>query len=524
MNRKRLYIALKLWFVVFTFLASCKSSENFLNPVQNFPSASPTLAQSAAVKPMETATVTSTYTPTVTATITPTPIPKELSYHVVVDCMEDESIAVELNYSGEFGSTASFAFNYGGFNWRYPNQKESILREIEARNSGGELLSITERRGDNGNTVFQVPVQGDKAIQIHYRVNVGFWSNDDNIFQGGTYLGGYIGKDYCVIEPALLFLTPLDIRHVDDIQASFSVPEDWDVVTFWEKNDDGYYSTAPYALRMSKGPFGFGKFITSEKMIGDTRVVVAAANGVYQPNEQLEKALDLYDHYQTEVFGVRDVYYGNEAPRDGYVVIFIPATGPFYNLYHEEYGLYMSLQNQAWDNFAHMLSHNWTMDQERANAPWYITEGIVEYLQVKMTLEMGYISEARYTEHLRYKYNWYMGVQGTSEDYSFVEAPTSHDIQYHKGALMALLLDETLKSVTNGEIDIQDLMQYLYEKASESQLDTRAIEELASELSNYDFSEFFDRYIYGTEKLPIVVDWSGTVVVDYDTYPILGEE
>ena len=74
-----------------------------------------------------------------------------------------------------------------------------------------------------------------------------------------------------------------------------------------------------------------------------------------------------------DIFQSSPKYFGSNAPRDGYIVLFIPSQADFYNLYHEEYGLYMSLYNQGWDNLTHMLSHNWTMDLEPKGAPWYLT-------------------------------------------------------------------------------------------------------------------------------------------------------
>jgi predicted metalloprotease with PDZ domain len=487
------------------FLASCNGETN--EPTQ--------ISPTSTTQPTQTLTPT----PTATATFTPTSVPKILTYHVTVNCLVDKTIQVELIYSGvTVNQVVSFVFNRGGFAWEYDGQMQTFIKEIEFLDSTGQKLHplAGRQKDEKNNEVFRVSIKNGETITVRYTVSVGFWDKSDDIFSGGTQLGGYVGRDYCVIEPALLFLTPENINKVNSIRAFFSLPDDWDVVTFWEKQGE-FFTTNPSALHMSKGPFGFGQFTTSEKMIGDTRVVVAAAKGVDQPELQLQRAIDLYEHYQSEVFGIRDQYYGTGSPRDGYIVIFIPATGSVDNLYHEEYGLYMSLANRDWDSFAHSLSHNWTMDQERANAPWFITEGIVEYLQVKITHQKGYISNARYREHLRYKYNWYMGVVGTNNDFSLVAAPFDHDIQYHKGALFALLLDDSMKLATDGKVNIEDLMQLLYEKAPVRKLSPQAIEVLTSELTGCDFSTFFQDYVSGTKKLPLMIH-DGNVEVDHDAF------
>jgi hypothetical protein len=485
-------------------------------PTEVVPSRTPRATDTLAPAATATATATRTPTPTEaptsapqptpTATKTPTPVRKVLTYRVSVNCPRDNTIEVELNYEGVTTQQVALSFNRGGFHWNKPDQKKSLLMAIEASAPSGKKLPISEKKDPKTNNyAFLVSASGNKSIQVRYRVNVGFWDPSDSISVGGTKLGGYSGQNYCVIEPALLFLTPSDLAYVGTIRVFFSLPEGWETVTFWEEQDGSYKGT-PHALRMSKGPFGFGHFAVARRPVGKTRVVVAAAEGVDQPEVQLERAMDLYEYYQTEVFGVRNEYIPTGSPRDGYIAIFIPARDAFYNFYHEEYGLYMSLSNQDWDNFAHMLSHNWTMDLERADAPWYVTEGFVEYLQVKITLAKGYISQTRYQEHLRRKYDWYATVAGTKKDLSLVEAPTDTHVQYDKGALVALLLDESLRSGTNGQVGLEDLMQLLYREASSTRLSTQRIKELTSKLAGRDFSSFFDNYVTGRTRLPLTIE------------------
>ena len=459
-----------------------------------------------------------------------------LTYDVKINYPSNETIDVKLTYDNLYSDVASFSFCAGSW-WDdgRSDQKESILLEMNAFSKLGDPLTVTYNKKDSGIYVFSVKTDGNSSIEIKYKVNIGFWANDGGIFQRPYRLGGYVSDKYCVIEPGLLFLTPTNLEQVSDVRVSFDLPYDWNVVTFWEK-EGGYYRGSPSALRMTKGPFGFGNFTVEERVIGETKVIAAAAEGVAEAENVTNKFLHLYDYYRSKVFGDIPIYTYTDANRDGYIAIFVPASDAFYNLYHEEYGLYMSLQNQNWGNLAHMLCHNWTEEQNWSGAGWYVTEGFVEYLQVKITEEQGYLSSKTADDHMSNKFNWYKSIEATESDISLEDSFNriktgqydNNDIktQYDKGALVALILDETLLSVSKGDLDIIDLMQAIFNEALKvrdgkgSKLDGDGILKVVNSMTGYDFSDFFQLYFFGTAQLPLT-EKNGSLTVDLTKVPNL---
>lgn len=84
-------------------------------------------------------------------------------------------------------------------------------------------------------------------------------------------------------------------------------------------------------------------------------------------------------------------------------------------------------------------------------------------------------------------------------------APNTIVSYYAKGALLALCLDLTIRKHTNNEKSLDDVMRYLwsnYGKPSTG-LAEGMIEEIASEVSGVDLSNFFEKYLYGVEELPL---------------------
>lgn len=98
--------------------------------------------------------------------------------------------------------------------------------------------------------------------------------------------------------------------------------------------------------------------------------------------------------------------------------------------------------------------------------------------------------------------------------------------QYDKGALVALILDETLLSVSKGDLDIIDLMQAIFNEALKirdgkgSKLDGSGILKVVNSLTGYDFSEFFELYFFGTAQLPLT-ESNGSLSVDLTKVPDL---
>ena len=74
---------------------------------------------------------------------------------------------------------------------------------------------------------------------------------------------------------------------------------------------------------------------------------------------------------------------------------------------------------------------------------------------------------------------------------------------YAKGALVALALDLTLR--LQGRASLDDLMRALWMRHGHPGIGVPedAIEKLASELAGVDLADFFTRYVFGTEDLPL---------------------
>ncbi|MFQ6005751.1 MAG: M61 family metallopeptidase [Woeseia sp.] len=76
---------------------------------------------------------------------------------------------------------------------------------------------------------------------------------------------------------------------------------------------------------------------------------------------------------------------------------------------------------------------------------------------------------------------------------------------YTKGSLVALALDLTLRLQTEGKRSLDDVMRECWKQYGETGagMPERGIESVATRLSGIDLGDFFDRYVRGTNDLPL---------------------
>ena len=95
-------------------------------------------------------------------------------------------------------------------------------------------------------------------------------------------------------------------------------------------------------------------------------------------------------------------------------------------------------------------------------------------------------------------------------------APNAIVSYYAKGGLVAFGLDMELRNRTAESVCLDDLMRALWEQFGRPGIGVPedGVERLANELAATDLSVFFERYVHGTDELPLV-DWFASVGVGF---------
>ncbi len=94
-------------------------------------------------------------------------------------------------------------------------------------------------------------------------------------------------------------------------------------------------------------------------------------------------------------------------------------------------------------------------------------------------------------------------MRGSSSTGRTKTRPTPGVSYYAKGSLVALALDLTLRSLGGASLD--DLMRELWKRHGHPGIGVPedGIEKMASELAGQDLGDFFTRYVFGTDDLPL---------------------
>lgn len=100
------------------------------------------------------------------------------------------------------------------------------------------------------------------------------------------------------------------------------------------------------------------------------------------------------------------------------------------------------------------------------------------------------------------------------------ESASNNIVSYYaKGSLIALGLDFTIRNATNNKKSLDDVMRLLWTEYGKKSIGVpeKMIETIASNISGKNLQGFFDKYLYGTEDLPLQ-DYLNTVGITLNSY------
>lgn len=151
------------------------------------------------------------------------------------------------------------------------------------------------------------------------------------------------------------------------------------------------------------------------------------------------------------------------------------------------------------------------------NQLWWF-EGITSYYDGLILLRAGIIDQTRYLKILAEQMTRVYRMPGRFKQ-SVAEsslltwtkfyqqdenAPNSIISYYTKGSLIALGLDLTIRQQTSNKKSLDDVLLHLWRHYGSKGVGLKEfeIEQICSQVSGIDLTEFFDAYLYGTQDLP----------------------
>jgi predicted metalloprotease with PDZ domain len=396
-------------------------------------------------------------------------------------------------------------FMFPGAN-QLPERWATFVSNLAVHDANGETIAIVAN-GDGSWSMSQ-PQAG--RLTLSYQVNL---EHEAHAWSGGIDGAAY-STDWGVFYTArALFVVNGEERQ--DITVDFQLPEQWRVTTSWqERADDGLQFTVSgydelatsmlfagthLEVTVEQGPFEFLLALGGPEILALEADFVALAEGVLDYYVSL---MGDVPRLPSQASGGKPVVIINQAQMtDG------EAIGNNISILLEPMGDPMA-QHIARFIFAHEFFHLWngkSFMPEQDDAEW-LKEGFSNYYTLKALRHIGYLDDESYLQLLAgFFYQRYAADDAVGR-LSITNGHLKHDhwgLIYSGGLMVAIAQDLQIRSASGNEQSLDDLMRYLFNEHNDTAYTLGDIERVLSELNRASQAEFFRRYIYGVEKIPV---------------------
>ena len=387
-----------------------------------------------------------------------------------------------------------------------PKRWSTFVSNVQVVDEDNQPVPFTAM--DDGSWHLSAVPQG--RVTFSYQLNL---DHEEHSWSGGVDGAAY-ARDWGVFYTARsLFVVNGEDR--ENIHVDFDLPEHWQVTTPWQELDaeTKLHIVADYnnlstsmifagthkQLSIRQGQFELLLALGGEKILAQEDVFVDMARGVLEYYTDLMGGIPKL-HAQGET--IKSMVVINPSGKtDG------EALGNNISLLLEPDGDQMS-QVIARFIFAHEFFHLWngkSFTPETDETEWF-KEGFSNYYTIKALHHIGYLDDASYLDMLaNFFYQKYDSDDGVGS-LSMTDGELKHDhwgLIYSGGMFVAIAQDMQIRSASNNEKSVDDMMRNMFDNFSNETYDIGDVEQELSNLNNESQKDFFSRYIIGTERLPL---------------------
>ena len=345
----------------------------------------------------------------------------------------------------------------------------------------------------------------------------------------GPY-GAELNSQHAFFNFAQILMYPVDARS-GPIHLRFSeVPQGWHIATALENS--GQEFLAPDFDRLVDSPVEIGEFKESDFDEGGAhyRIVVDAQSADYD----MKKVVSI-----VRPIVAAETSWMNDHSFQTFVFFYHFPRGPGGGGMEHAYSTAIEVSAQALQDdplslpgvTAHEFFHLWNVkrirpqsleprdfSKEKFTTALWFSEGFTNTVGELSLLRIGIIDRPQYLTHLagaigeleRRPAHLTQSAEEASldcwfEKYDYYRRPERSISYYNKGELIGVLLDLKVREASNGAASLREVLQWMnanYAQKSRFFPDTRGVQEAAEEVTHADFTEFFHKYVAGTERIP----------------------
>lgn len=318
----------------------------------------------------------------------------------------------------------------------------------------------------------------------------------------------------------------------EPIKIKLSYPAEWKVGTALSQDKDGYY-TADDFDRVVDSPFYLGKLSTATTTVGGATI------GVYTYSRTGLITSDTLLAYLRNIL-IAESEFTKGLPVDRYAFLFYFgkfSAGAWEHSYSSEYVLKEDTLNAAYagiilSTIAHEFFHvnvplnihselveHFNFVKPVMSQHLWLYEGTTEWAAHMLQLRDSIITLKQYLQVLQGKLSandsFDQTLSLTSLGVHATEMQDQYPNIYQKGAIVSALLDIRLLQLSHGKMGLRELLKRLSREYGKKRAfsEDKFFEQLVT-MTYPEIGDFIDRYIKGSEKLP-VKEYYGWLGIDY---------
>jgi len=381
------------------------------------------------------------------------------------------------------------------------------LQDLTVADANGKTLVIEEI----DKTQWAVEARDESPVTLSYKALL---NHDEREWHWGRNEAPY-AQDDCVFWPGYALFV---VTEVSDIELCIDVPDNWSVSVPWERCE----SSEHRFVCKDKNDLMYAYLVLgehSERLVktGEAKIILALGGHLKGAMDEIEQVVTALFHVYSGIFGgtPKDqlLFVANPYGKKGYrsggasrrsVSILVGGM-----LDKANRGFWLPLIARLvcylWNGSYIDISLGTDAIGFKEQEYWF-SAGFTQYYSEVVSVRLGLVSEGDFLRNLERTWKAYLSRQG---DISIHEAgedkSANRELIYDGGSLIAAALDVQIRSLTENQSSLDDVMKQMYRKFGLTGVPytMKDVIRIVSRITGEDFQPFFNKYVTGTEQLPL---------------------
>jgi predicted metalloprotease with PDZ domain len=389
---------------------------------------------------------------------------------------------------------------------RVPDGHASFVRNLTATDPAGNTIPVK----NYGEARWTITPTENRPITLSYDVIL---EHDKSDLPWGRDEAPYVTNDGAFWTGRALFI----VGEMNDITVHFDLPDGWRVSTPWQSvpNQATTFSMNN-ANELTEAFIFAGTHIEQRAKAGDMEIILALGN-------QLRPSSELLQQTSQKLLNAYAALFGGTVP--GRILIVTNPQDIKHSFDGGVFGRSISMlmgdepskdNVERWAPFiAHEVFHLWNGKAiNYAGQEYWFSEGFTEYYANVTAARIGLIGERDFLQRLgRACESYYQNVGQVSIRKAGDSESRNSALQYQGGSLVAATLDIRIRKAKDNTKSLDDLMRQMYDEfgTTGKKYTIEDVERIACEITGKDYTQFFEKYVRGTDEMPLEEDfgWMG---------------